>query len=85
MLRDRLNCLTRKTHAFANDPATWDAALALALVEHNWLRSHSALRLPLPEMVGGRRYQQRTPAQALGLTDHAWSWTEFLSHRLAQH
>jgi IS1 family transposase len=34
-LRDRLNCLTRKTHAFAKDVATWDALLGVALFEHN--------------------------------------------------
>jgi hypothetical protein len=77
-LRDRLNCLTRKTHGFAKDTSTWDALLSLALFEHNWLRPHVALRVPLPEPQGGRRYHQRTPAVVLGLTDHVWSWEEFL-------
>jgi IS1 family transposase len=77
-LRDRLNCLTRKTHAFAKDVATWDALFSVALFEHNWLRTHVALRLPLPEPQRGARYGQRTPAMALGLTDHAWPWEEFL-------
>jgi IS1 family transposase len=76
VLRDRLNCLTRKTHAFAKDPATWDACVGLAVFEHNWLRSHVALRVPVA--APDRRYDQRTPAMALGLTDHRWSWTEFL-------
>lgn len=44
-LRDRLNALTRKTHAFAKTHATWDALLSLQLFEHNWLRPHPALRL----------------------------------------
>ena len=82
VLRDRLACLTRKTHAFAKAPATWDAAVTLALVEHNWLHTHPALRqpLPVPDCATGRRYQRRTPAMAIGLTDHWWTWEEFLTH-----
>jgi hypothetical protein len=76
-LRDRLACLTRKTHAFAKRAPTWDALVGLALFEHNWLRPHPALRQP--SRAPDRRYNQRTPAMALGLTDHPWTWTEFLS------
>jgi IS1 family transposase len=82
-LRDRLNCLTRKTHGFAKEGATWDALLSLALFEHNWLRPHVALRLLLPEPHSGRRYAQRTPA--LGLAAHVWSWAEFLHLPANQH
>jgi hypothetical protein len=78
ILRDRLNCLTRKTHGFAKEVDTWDALFSLALFEHNWLRPHIALRVPLPEPQDGRRYQQRTPAMVLHLTDHRWTWQEFL-------
>jgi IS1 family transposase len=77
VLRDRLGCLTRKTHGFAKAIATWDALFAVALFAHNWIRPHVALRLPLPEPTGGRRYDRRSPAMALGLTDHLWSWEEF--------
>jgi len=45
-LRDHLNCLTRKTHAFTKDAYTWDAAVGLALVVYNWLRPHPAQRPP---------------------------------------
>jgi hypothetical protein len=81
VLRDRLNCLTRKTHAFAKDTQTWDAALALALFEINWLRPHPALRGPLVPPQHDRRYRQRSPAMAIGLTDHIWTWDEFLHYR----
>jgi hypothetical protein len=83
VLRDRLACLTRKTHAFAKASATWDAAVTLALWEHNWLRPHPALRQPLAAPnAAGRRYAHRSPAMAIGLTDHPWPWEEFLSHPL---
>ena len=77
VLRDRLACLTRKTHAFAKTAASWDALLGLALFEHNRLRPHPALRQPT--QAPGRRYEPRTPAMALGVTDHRWTWAEFLS------
>jgi len=43
VLRDRLNYLTRKTHAFAKDGRTWDAAVTLSVFEHNCLASPSCL------------------------------------------
>jgi hypothetical protein len=52
----------------------------LALVEHNWCRPHPALRLPAPADAHPRRYLQRTPAMAQGLTDHPWSLVELLTH-----
>jgi IS1 family transposase len=78
VLRDRLACLTRKTHAFARTTSTWDALFGLALFEHNWLRPHPALGQP-SSTVPGRCYERRTPAMAIGLTDHRWSWREFLT------
>jgi IS1 family transposase len=76
-LRDRLNALTRKTHAFAKRDATWDALVGLQLFDHNFHRSHRALRLPCAD--GVRRYHHRSPAMALGLTDHLWSFQEVLT------
>jgi hypothetical protein len=79
-LRDRLNALTRKTHAFAKRDATWDALVGLQLFDHNFHRAHQALRLPC--LDGVHRYYQRSPAMALGLTDHRWSFQELLTSRI---
>jgi hypothetical protein len=79
-LRDRLNALTRKTHAFARRDATFDALLGLQLFDHNFHRSQKALRLDACD--GRHRYQQRSPAMALGLTDHRWSFHELLTTRI---
>lgn len=73
-LRDRVAALTRKTHAFAKRDDTWDALLGLQLFDHNFHRPHQALRLPVE--MPGRRYQQRSPAMALGLTEHLWSFED---------
>jgi hypothetical protein len=80
-LRDRLNALTRKTHAFAKRDDTWDALVGLQLFDHNFHRAHLALRQPFEE--GIRRYRQRSPAMALGLTDHLWSFQELLTTRIS--
>jgi hypothetical protein len=85
VLRDRLNCLTRKTHAFAKHTHTWDAAVGLCLFEHNWLKPHKALRQEQDGLSDGRKYHHRTPAMAVGLTDHVWTWEEFLSLPSYQH
>jgi hypothetical protein len=79
-LRDRLAALTRKTHAFAKCDETWDALLGLQLFDHNFHRPHRALRLP--RVDGAHRYQHRSPAMALGLTDHCWSFQELLTTRI---
>ncbi len=75
ILRDHLNALTRKTHAFAKRDATWDALVSLAVWEHNWLRGHPALRRAL----GPHQFQPCSPAMALGVTETVWSWTAFLT------
>ncbi len=85
VLRDRLGCLTRKTHAFAKDTVTWDAAVRLVLFEHNWLRPHPALRQPLPEPIAQRRYLRRTPAMILGLATRPWTWIEVLTQPLSHY
>lgn len=80
VLRDRLNALTRKTHAFAKRDDTWDALVGLQVFDHNFHRAHRALRLPMAD--GVRRYHHRSPAMAPGLTDHRWSFLELLTTRV---
>ena len=84
VLRDRLNCLTRKTHGFAKRDETWDALVGVCLFEHNWLRPHPALGEKADGLPQRRRYRRRTPAMALGLTDHVWEWEELLTLRVKQ-
>jgi hypothetical protein len=81
VLRDRLACLARKTHAFARRDETWTALVGLSLFEHNWLSEHVALRERVPGLPDGRRYRRHSPAMAIGLTDHVWGWAEFLTLR----
>jgi len=81
VVRDRLNVLTRKTHAFAKKVETWDAWVILCLFEHNGLRPHWALREAGEGLPEGRRDRPRTPAMAIGWTDPMWVWEEFLTFK----
>jgi hypothetical protein len=60
--------------------------LALFHVYHNFVLPHASLRLPLPEprhgRKSGKRWRQRTPAMAAGVTDHIWSLREVLMFRV---
>src|SRR5947209_16917443 len=67
-------------HAFAKCDATWDALVTLQLFDHNFHRPQRALRLPFED--GVHRYRQRSPAMALGLTDHLWSFQDLLTSRV---
>jgi hypothetical protein len=81
-LRDRLGALTRKTHAFAKR----DASL-------RWARGFAAFRPQLSSVSSGvaatrdgvHRSHQRSPAMALGLTEHLWPFQEVLTSRVPIH
>ena len=69
---------TRKTLAFSREP---DAKLATGwwtLTVYNWIRPHRSLRQLLPQPQAKKKYQPRSPAMALGLTDHIFSFAEIL-------
>ena len=74
--RERRNARTRKTHACAKTATTGDALLDLHVCAQHWLHPHPALRQPV--VVAGRVDDPRTPAMTLRLTDHRWTWREFL-------
>src|SRR5713226_6694718 len=63
-----------------NAMQAFDALVGLQLFDHNFHRTHRALQLPLAE--DRRRYHHRSPAMALDLTDHRWSFLELLTTRI---
>jgi hypothetical protein len=54
--------------------------LVLFQTDHNCMLPHASVRVPLPDVTqgtaAGKRWQQRTPAMAAGLTDRVWSLRE---------
>ena len=67
-LRQSLAALTRRTLCLAKTKRHLQLRLNAYLVYYNLVREHMTL--------------QTTPACSAGLTDHAWSWEEFLTFRL---
>jgi IS1 family transposase len=69
--------VVRKTLSFSKKvrclqvSCTWEDAV------YNWTRRHRSLRVQ--SSTPGRRWDQRSPAMAAGLTDHIWSVRELLT------
>ena len=83
-LRHLVSRLHRKTLCFSKKREYLVYHLHLALAYYHFVRYHSSLRVRLPQPVPTRgngspkKWEQRTPAMAAGLTDHAWSLQELL-------
>lgn len=68
----------RRSLAFAHRPQTREALASWSMAVYNWVRPHRSLRQKLAVPEGKRRYQPRTPAMALGLTQRIWSEADVL-------
>jgi hypothetical protein len=64
----------RKTYRFSKDWGVHEAMTYFTLYSANFCWAVRTLR----QEVAPKRYQQRTPAMAAGLTDHIWSLEEWL-------
>jgi hypothetical protein len=69
--------LTRKTLAYSKEVEMYRASAAWEDLYYNLARKHKSLRV---EIFGDpqRRWRQRSPAMAAGLTDHIWTVKELL-------
>lgn len=81
--RQRLSCLTRRSRALASRSQTLENGMFLLGCVYNFCTFHKSLRLPLFIGEHGRRWVQRTPALAAGLTDHQWTVEELLTFKVA--
>jgi IS1 family transposase len=87
-VRQAVTALTRRTWAIAQCSAELMFHLEWWRAYYHFVRAHASLNEPLAEpcVRGGRRLPQRhrprTPAQAVGVTDHRWTIVELLSYPL---
>jgi hypothetical protein len=72
--RHRNSRKVRKTYRFSKDWEVHEAMTYFTLYSSNYCWSVRTLR----EEVAPKKYRQRTPAMAAGLTDHVWSLEEWL-------
>jgi hypothetical protein len=87
-IRQHARRMGRKVNAFSKDHTYLEHHLALSFAYYHFVVPHRGLRQrlahPLPTKGSGslKRWVQRTPAMAAGLTDHIWTMDELLSFRV---
>ena len=74
--RNRNARKVRKTYCFSKGWQAHEAVTYFTTYSYNFCWPVRTLR----QKVGKRRYRQRTPAMAAGLTDHVWSLREWLTY-----
>ena len=79
--RARLCCLCRRTRALARHQTTLTQGMYLVGCVYNFCTFHKSLRQKHRE--GSRKWRERTPAMAAGLTDQRWSVGDLLAYRVA--
>jgi transposase-like protein len=79
--RASLVALVRRGRAIARTEAALTAGMYLVGCAYNLVWPHESLRLPAAD-GSGRKWQERTPAMAAGLTDHPWTMAELLGYRV---
>lgn len=76
-LRTCISRLVRRSLNFSKEERLLDAHLSLFQGYFNFVKTHLGLRKR--NKKPGRKWEQRTPAMAHGITDHIWSWEELLT------
>lgn len=72
--------LVRKTIAFSKKRERLEQRLHLAFAYYHFIRPHLGLRKMIRNKT--KKYQNRTPMMAAGLTDHAWTMSELFSRAI---
>ena len=80
--RSRIAALVRRGRALDRQVPTLHDGMYLVGSVYNFCTYHQSLRVSLNLPNGRRRWLQRTPAIAAGITDHRWSVQELLSFRV---
>ena len=84
--RQHIAAIGRRVNTLCKHEAGLRHQLALFQTYHNFILPHASLRVPLHDATHGtgavKRWQQRTPAMAAGLTDHVWTLREVLLCRV---
>ncbi len=79
--RSRLSCLTRRGRGIARTQVLVNGGMWLVGASYNFCTFHASLREVAPTGAG-RKWAERTPAMAAGLSDHRWTLTELLQYQV---
>lgn len=85
-IRGCLARLVRRTLNFSKQLVMHTASIDIFQAWYNFVKPHQSLRQLLNQpSQGHRKWQQRTPAMAEGITDHIWTLEELFSFRVPIH
>ena len=79
--RGRLAALVRKGRAIAHTESLLDHGMYLVGCSYNFCYFHDSLRVAAPA-GSTKKWVERTPAMAAGLTDHQWTMKELLGYKV---
>jgi hypothetical protein len=79
-VRNSLARFIRKTMNFSKNRAVHIKIIDFLQAWYNLVKPHKSLRVP--EIDGNRKWKQRTPMMAEGITDYIWKLEEFLMFRV---
>jgi hypothetical protein len=79
-IRNSLARFIRRGMNCSKDPEMHSKAIDFFQAWYNFVKPHKSLRLEISDR--NRKWTQRTPAMAEGLTDHIWSLRELLDFRI---
>jgi len=79
-IRNSLARFVRRTMNESKDPEMHSRSLDFIQAWYNFVKPHKSLRVG--ENNGKRKWRQRTPAMAEGLTDHIWSLEDLFTFRV---
>jgi len=78
--RQRLGSLVRRSRCLLRQSATLEAGMYLVGTVYNFCTPHKSLRQAC--LAGRRKWVERTPAMAAGITNEVWTVSELLTYRV---
>lgn len=81
-MRHQNRRLVRKTIAFSKKQERLEQQLHLSLAYYHLVKPHLGLRVKA--RCKRKKYENRTPMMAAGITDHLWSMTELFSRAVLE-
>ncbi len=79
-IRNSIARFIRKTMNFSKKRSVHTKIVDFLQAWYNFVKPHKSLRVP--EVEGKRKWKQRTPLMAKGITDHIWKLGELLMFRV---
>ena len=81
-IRQSISRFVRKTLSFSKSREQHRRHLSLYKASYNLVKIHGGLRAR--SLKPGRKWEERTPAMAAGITNHPWTMEELMTYRITR-